>query len=553
MKAEDVENFPVPEPTPVRSVGSVGLSAAPAPLPGFPVDALPEPIAQWVEAEAIATQTPPDLAASMALAALATVGQTVAVVECGAGWTEHLPLWIFCALRSGERKSAVLRAALAPVVDVERQEVADARPRVAVQLAEREALEAQLKSTIRKVGEGKADRDELADIAERHEASPEPVLPRLLADDATPEALGGLLARHGSIAIVAAESALLDNLAVRYSDGRANLHLACQAYSGEPVKIDRRGREPEHLEEPLLTLGLCVQPHVLARITADETMREQGFLARAAVVVPRSNVGLRDTDPAPVPGPIADAYNACISRVATLRRADTTDTTSDPASSVGSVSVSQRLRFDPDAAEAFRNVRALHEPRLDPAGGDLASVATWANRHPGRIARIAGLLHLATHSPAEAISVETFSAAARIGEYLAAHAVAALAHDPAAAMVDRTESWLAERVGEVVSVRDLHRGPAGGGRGSADQARDVAARFEEAGRLRRQPDLQPEPTGGRPPSPAFEVVERLPVAPTPSGATVAGATAPEARERPATEAEEVEIERLAAKFGGVAR
>ena len=29
MKAEDVENFPVPEPTPVRSVGSVGLSAAP--------------------------------------------------------------------------------------------------------------------------------------------------------------------------------------------------------------------------------------------------------------------------------------------------------------------------------------------------------------------------------------------------------------------------------------------------------------------------------------------------------------------------------------------
>lgn len=466
-------------------------------LPPFPVDALPPALAEWVHATAIATQTPPDLAAGMALAALSTAALGSARVHCAPGWEEELVLWIVCVLPSGERKSAVLRSAVKPVQDTEREQVDQARPAIARERAGREALEAQYKALVRKVGDGKAGPGELADVAERLDTAGEPVLPRKLADDATPEALAGLLARHGSIGIMAAESALLDNLGGRYADGRANLHLACQAYSGESARIDRRGRESEHLERPLLALGLCVQPHVLRRIAADETMREQGFLARAGFLLPSSRIGSRDTDPLPVPDQVAADYHECIARVA-----------APEGGSVGSVGLSPALTlsFSKEAAAAFRSMRAGHEPRLAPHTGDLADVATWANRHPGRVARIAGLLHLAEHSVEQSIDAKTFAGAERIGEYLAAHARAALAVDPMGDLIERTVAWLREQHEPTITVRDLHRGPAGGGKGSAESAHRLAERLERDGYLRRLRNSPASPGGGRPPSPTYEVL-----------------------------------------------
>lgn len=489
-------------------------SEAPAaPLPPFPADALPSPIADWAKATATATQTPVDLSAGMALSALSTAALSAATVRCAPGWEEELAFWAVCVLPSGERKSAVLRAALEPVPEVEQDRLEAARPTVARQRAEREGLEARRKTLTRKVGEGKADPAELGEVAERLDELGEPVLPRLLADDATPEALAGLLARHGSMGILAAESALLDNLAGRYAEGRANLHLACQAYSGEPTRIDRRGRDAERLERPLLALGLCVQPHVLRRITSEETMREQGFLARVVFLLPRSSVGTREIDPPPVAAEITSRYRDCLRRVASLGHADTTDTTGARGASVGFVSGAEgpTLTFSGDATEAFRDWRSAHEARLAPATGDLARLAAWAGRHPGRVARVAGLLHLAEGRPEQPIAVDTFDAAARIAEYFTRHALAALVEDPLLAVADRACAWLRNRQEPTVSVRQLHRGPVSGR--TAEDARQVAERLERDGRLRRRQDPAPDFAGGRPPSPTYDVLQHFEAGP----------------------------------------
>ncbi len=217
-----------------------------------------------------------------------------------------------------------------------------------------------------------------------------------------------------------AESPLLDNLAGRYNDGQANLHLACQAYSGEEVRIDRRGRAPEHLRRPLLTLGLAVQPHVLEALAGNSTMREQGFLARLAFLLPETKLGHRELDPPPVPVTVSAGYERTLRALATLERADTTDTTTGGRGSVGSVSAPSgvRLTLGVGAAAALSELRAALEPRLDPDRGDLASIGAWANRHPGRVARIAGLLHLLDSSASEPIREATMRAAVRIGECL---------------------------------------------------------------------------------------------------------------------------------------
>src|SRR5690606_7418544 len=91
-----------------------------------------------------------------------------------------------------------------------------------------------------------------------------PPLPRVLADDATPEALVRLLADHGRIAVVAAEGDVLRIVDGRYArDGAARLGELTRAWSGDPIRVDRIGREPVHVPRPALTLALAVQPSVV--------------------------------------------------------------------------------------------------------------------------------------------------------------------------------------------------------------------------------------------------------------------------------------------------
>jgi len=107
---------------------------------------------------------------------------------------------------------------------------------------------------------------ELESVAEDLEQIGEPVLPRLLADDVTPETLGGLLVKYGPLAVVTAEGPIISNVLGRYdSAGAPNLDLICKAYEGERTQVDRRNRE-ELLERPLLTVVLTVQPSVLRKL-----------------------------------------------------------------------------------------------------------------------------------------------------------------------------------------------------------------------------------------------------------------------------------------------
>lgn len=80
---------------------------------------LPPWLWQWVQAEAVATQTPTDLAALLALAVLATCCQRWFIVRVKNGWTEQLCLHIAVVLPPGNRKSAVFRAATDPLYEWE--------------------------------------------------------------------------------------------------------------------------------------------------------------------------------------------------------------------------------------------------------------------------------------------------------------------------------------------------------------------------------------------------------------------------------------------------
>jgi hypothetical protein len=488
--------------------GQDSWPALPSPaLPAFPVDALPVGVARFVEAVAVETQTPPDLAGCAVLGALSAAALGAAVVDCGGNWLEELPLYILAAMPSGDRKSAVLRSVVAPLNRIEREWRESASASVRERRSRQEALKARKAKLVKKAGELDDPDDrlvaatELDDVAAQLEAIGEPVMPRLLADDATPEALGGLLARHGRIAILAAEAPLIDNLIGRYdATGSANLHLVCHAYMGEATRIDRRNNDPEQLDRPLLAITLTVQPHVLRGLIEHKTARDQGLVGRFAYALPETRLGRRRIDAPGTPTALHGVWEATVRRV--IKANPLTEQTQ--TSSVSSVSTPEleisSISLSLSAKKLLDGLRLEQEPRLA-QDGDLRPAAHWIARHPGRVARIAGLLHLAQYPIGSPIGEATMRDALRLGEYFLAHGMAALTAPDE--LTRRALLWLRRRGESSVTQRDLHRGPLDG-RGSAEKANELAQTLVAVGALRKLEDEGP-PRPGRPPSPGYAV------------------------------------------------
>ena len=79
-----------------------------------------------------------------------------------------------------------------------------------------------------------------------------PEIPRIVADDATPEAATSLLAEQGGrLAIISAEGGIFDIIAGRYSGAIPNMDLWLKGHAGDPMRVDRKGRAPEYIESPL--------------------------------------------------------------------------------------------------------------------------------------------------------------------------------------------------------------------------------------------------------------------------------------------------------------
>ena len=91
-------------------MGAADAAANDAGTAAFPVDALPSWVADQVAAIAEFTQTPPDLAGCVALAALSTAAGGRATVEIRPGWREPLNIFTAVAMPPGSHKSAVFAA-----------------------------------------------------------------------------------------------------------------------------------------------------------------------------------------------------------------------------------------------------------------------------------------------------------------------------------------------------------------------------------------------------------------------------------------------------------
>jgi hypothetical protein len=473
-------------------------------VPAFPVEVLPGWLGEYVAAIATATQTPPDLAGMLALAVLATVTAGAVEVQPRAGWQEPLCLFIAVGMDAGTRKSSVFSAMTRPVADFEHDQAAAALPGITETAVLRRIADQAAATAEATAGKAPASQQEEARaeaIARAAEASAlvVPPVPRWLVDDATPEALAGLLATYGRIALLSPEGDVFDQMAGRYSQAGPNLGVYLKGHAGDLLKVDRRGRPPEYVERPCLTIGLAVQPEVLRGLAGRPGFGGRGLLARFLYSLPASLVGRRQAGAPPVPQPVVDRYALELQALAASLAVPTGD--DGPA----------LLTLDQAAGELLLGFERELEPRLAAGSGDLAHLAGWATKLAGATCRLAGLLHLAGHLRdgwAQPIGADTFAGAARLAGYLVEHARAVFDLMGADLRIEDAR-WLLDWVSRTnqaqFSRRDAYRAAPRGRFGKAIDLDPTLGLLEEHGWLRRVDVDASGPKGGRPPSPRFLV------------------------------------------------
>ena len=472
-------------------------------LPRLDLAHLPSWAGDYARAIAADTETPPELAAGMVLAACATAAARRLQVKVTSTYSEPCNLWIVVTLPSGSRKSAVLSSAIAPLNDWERDQAYNMQPEIMRITSERKTLEMRVKGLRRKAAR-EEDANKVADLVcevEKIEAKlPDiPTPPKLWTSDATPERLGPMMAdQEECMAWLSSEGGIFDLLQGRYSNGIPNLDLVLKAHSGDAERVDRGSRPSVFLKSPRLSIGLSPQPDVLRGLAAKPGFRGRGLLARFLYLLPPSPLGYRLHESNPVPEDVRDDYGAGIHAMLNW----------EPAVDENGNELPHVLKLCPAAYEEWHDFQKTVEVAMRP-GGELEHAPDWAGKAPGEAIRLAGVLHGIKHAHDKpwdaAITEETMTDALEIMAVITHHSQAALVMmgaDPTIAAAQLVWNWIERGRLNHFTVRDALNAL----RGTFPRVAKLRVALdvlEERGYLKtiETPRVGP----GRPPSPVVRV------------------------------------------------
>ena len=391
-------------------------------LPDFPLDALGPVLREYVEAVAESVQVDPAAVACAALAALSTALVGRIKVYINSDWQIQPNLYVIIAMESGERKSMIERLVFDAIRKYERELIEASAVPIAQAKLDREVLESSIAkkktaiaNAIAKGGtdgtDAKLAREDAQKLIDEHAHLKEPKPPRITTDNATTEALTSLLSEHMVMALINTEGVMFAMWAGLYSGGQANFDTILKAYEGDAITVDRRSRETEIIDNPLLTIMMMVQPSIVREAGEKRLFRDRGLFARMLIAFPTSLMGFRAPISKAVPEHLRDRWGEVLRGLLALE--------------VKPPVYRAEVRLDSDAVDVFTDYRAKAEAPLAP-GGIHEGVKDWAARLPASVIKITCLLHMVEHArDDEDISAETLRRAIAIMGYFTTSAIQA--------------------------------------------------------------------------------------------------------------------------------
>jgi hypothetical protein len=383
-------------------------------ITAFPVDALPPVLADYVKAYSASIQVPPDMVGCSVLSALSASMNGKYEIQAKPDWKEPPHLYEVVIAAPSERKSAAQHGPVSPLSTYESRYNREHAAAVETSRMHMRILERRQKAIEEQIAKGKAEQSEADKIArELTEYIPRKPL-RLFADDITPEKLVSVLAENdGRMSVLSSEAGLFDTFAGAYSK-MPNIDVLLKSYSGDPIRVDRIGRESESIMRPSLTILMMAQPEAVSRVLSNKTFRGRGLTARFLYSMPKSIVGSRQYRSTQVPPGVYEAYER---RIFNLLEDE----------------YSERPELITLSPEADRLLEAFSDEIEGKLVKEYAEIADWCGKLPGNTLRIAGLLcrssverchdFLDVPEPL-VIDGQTMKNAIRLGRYFLNHAQA---------------------------------------------------------------------------------------------------------------------------------
>jgi hypothetical protein len=482
-------------------------------VPPFPVHVLPPVLADVITDIARVTHTPLDFAGLGTLLVVSTLASRRVDVAIGPTLPrithiEPLNLYGMLIANSGERKGPVHRAVLAPLFALERRLQDKAAPELKTKRERRKLAERRLERLREQAAREDDDtaRSRLNDAAIRLALTlpAVPSLPVLVVSDRTVEMLEVELMQQDGALLLASEEAgsLLAIMGGRFTkDGSMQIDVYLKGYDRGEINVARISRDPVQCATPELSIFMTPQRSLLRELRARPEFHDRGVLPRFLFCLPVSPVGQRSVSTTAPRQTVRVAYAMLLDQLV------------ETWSRVPAGEQLPHLFLTGASWERWAAYAMEIEVELQDLG-KFGSIQEWANKHPGRVARLAGLLHLATfptRTTHREISPETIEAACVLGEYGEAHALAvydlmgALPHIEGARRILR---WLRYAKKALFSERDVSQafriGRDGRFFASMDDLRPCLRLLVEHGYLR--PEGAAARRGpGRRPSPSYVV------------------------------------------------
>ena len=338
------------------------------------------------------------------LGCVATATQGKIVTRISQSWTEHSSIYIINIAETGDGKSQVMNLLRKPIDDYEAQVQNDARSDYALRKAEHEIAENKLKIIKDSLSKAKAKNpatraDLVHALDEVAAAKPQPIPIISIGGDVTPDALTDLLMQNPALAILDAEGTLYSHLSGKRHGTGSMWETILQAFTGDPIKVHRIGREGGSITNPHLVINTSVQPKVWKEIIGDENAIGRGAVGRFLIFNAQSNVGYRDIAAHlanPIDEDLLDRWKQTIHELLTMKDHRLFILTDE-----------QQVQFD---LMRSRNERQLRDPdnRLDGYG----------MRLPGSLIRIAQLFTLMENPQALQIDDKCLEQALDLADYL---------------------------------------------------------------------------------------------------------------------------------------
>lgn len=419
---------------------------------------LPEPLRAMVLAVAEVRAVPTSATVALALAALGGACGGIARVQPypdRPDWHEAVSVSAAIIMASGTGKSDFggdfTRAHgdhhdAARMAASESMRDAEARARAAKrrqQVLEREAAKAGDDSAA-------ALRELAGTIAEveQAEAAARGPAPVLGGTDLTTEGLVRDLAKCGRVFVFADEGNAVAGFLGLYNQGKSNLGALNSALDEARIAVTRSDQERNlSIRRPSLTFGLMLQPAVLEQMRGDRMANGSGFTARLLYAVPPDpGASLPGHARPTLPERVRAAWDARVIELCEAR-----DAYFDPQCDR---EAAPRITFGPEAVAVFMpwesDVRALEVTAPN------VVMRSWRAKHPGRVASMAALLHLARHGRAGLglpIGAEDVRAAITLGDAFADHAEVAIGssdrldsdRDAVTMLAERALAWVRGR------------------------------------------------------------------------------------------------------------